>query len=185
MEKGQTLISNYFWKKLEESSSFYVHSLRQRDGALKWKLVNLRSYSGFNFSSMSLLSFNSSLWDSSIMFSATDGLADYHSRVVQARQFFTQKNAGWCKTVKQLSRQLKVSPIFGKIIILHCIHVYVLYCCISGADCSHIPTTWVTANEQFQYCTDLERMLMAMPGAGPRFGMPKVPSKLLILDFLK
>lgn len=167
-----------------------TYSLRPRDGALSWKLVNLRSYSGFNFSCMPLLSFNSSLWDSSIMFSATDGLAEDHSRVVRARQFLTQKNAVWCKTGKQLSRQLKASPIFGKIIIFHCIHVYVLYCYISAADCSNTPTPWVTANEQFQYCTHLcvlhkllERMLMAMPGAGPGFGLAKDGCPLLSCSF--
>lgn len=169
---------------------FLTYSLRPRDGALSWKLVKLRSYSGFNFSCMSLLSFNSSLRDTSIMFSATDGLAEDHSRVVRARQFFTQKNAVWCKTGKQLSRQLRASPIFGKIIIFHYIYVYILYCYISAADCSNTPATGVTANEQFPYCTDLcvlhkllERMFMAMPGAGPRFGLAKDRCLLLSCSF--
>lgn len=167
-----------------------TYSLRPRDAALSWKLVNLRSYSGFNFSCMSLLSFNSSLWHSSIMFSTTDGFTEDQSRVGRARQFFTQKNAVWSKTGKQLSRQLKVSPIFGKIIIFHCIHVYALYCYISAADCSNTPTAWVTANEQSQYCTDLcvlrkllKRMLTAMPEADPGLGLAKDKCLLLSCSF--
>lgn len=52
------------------------------------------------------------------------------------------------------------------------------------------PTSWVTANEQYQYCTDLcvlhkllGRMLMAMPGAAPRFGLAKNRCPLLSCSF--
>jgi len=62
-------------QKLEkEESSFHViitHSFKPRDGALNLKLVNLGSYSGFNFP----LSFNFLVQESSMMFSVTDGLA--------------------------------------------------------------------------------------------------------------
>lgn len=55
------VISERSQKKNSLFMFILTYSLRQRDGALSGKLVNLRSYSGFNFLSMSLLSFNSSL----------------------------------------------------------------------------------------------------------------------------
>lgn len=75
----------------EESSFTFIltYSLKPRDGALNCKLINVSSYSGFNFPCMSLLSFNFLLWESSILFSVTNELAEDHRKVAQTRQFFT------------------------------------------------------------------------------------------------